>query len=133
MSRVNEDFTQNQTIKNVRQAIVYVRGTDQNELAKAIALGTIEMTAQYDTKNTGYVGNYEHGKWKFVLKAWLEQGFPQDVYVVDSYDDIEEVAMMAELETVPMNNYSAHNQNLLILGPFDSKRLAFLTQNFTAL
>lgn len=132
MSNVKAEYHQDQTIRNVRQAIIVVKGSEPHHLARTLVKGTMELMSQYDNKNSGYVGNYEHGKWKFVAKAWDEQGTPQDIYEVEDAEIFEEIIMMASLETVPMNSCD-EGSPALILGPYDEKRLAFLTQNCTKL
>lgn len=131
-NRRDNEYQVDQTIGKVSQAIIVLKGVDKVEALKQAVFGTMVMMSQYDVKNSGYVGNYEHGKFKYIVKAWQEQEMPVEVFEVDFPADMEEISLMAELETVPMN-FIDEDSTVMILGPFDSKRIKFFTQNCKAL
>lgn len=131
MSNRDNEYQIDQTIRGVSQAIIVLKGTEQQLVQRELVKGTMILMGQYDTKNSGYVGNYEHGKFKFLVKAWVEQGMPTKQFEVDEWSQLDEIAMLAELESVPMN-FIDEESTVLLLGPFDEKRIKFFTQNCVA-
>lgn len=127
-NRRDNEYQIDQTIGKVSQAIIALKGTDEVQKVKELVKGTMILMSQYDPKNSGYVGNYEHGKFKYIMKAWVEQDTPSKTFEVDEWGMLDEIAMLAELESVPMN-FVDEESTVLVLGPFDEKRIKFFTQN----
>lgn len=115
---------------SVHQVIIVLKDLEPNKLVRMCVLAGMEIMNQFDPNRTSYVGSYEHKNFNSLFDEWIDSGSPQHIYVVDESSDFDEVEFHANLEGAPTNFIQDdNNSTILVVGPFDSARLNYYTQN----
>ena len=112
------------------QAIVVLKGTNPEEMAAEMVMAGMTTLHQYNPKSNSYVGSYESGEFTKHWDSWVKDNeLRQEVFIADSFEEMEEIAYLGENESIPMNAFGDESK-VLVLGPFTGARLDFMTQNF---
>lgn len=112
------------------QAIIVLKGTKPEEVAKEMVMAGMTVLHQYNAKANSYVGSFEAGEFTKHWDSWVKDNdFRQEVFFAEEIHEMNEISYLAENESVPMNAFS-HESTVLVLGPFTAERLDFFTQNF---
>lgn len=115
---------------SVHQAIIIVKYLDSIELARVAVRAGMEIMNQYDPTRSSYAGSYEHKLFNVWYDEWINTGAEQRLYICDESHGLDEVEFHANLEAAPTNFIQqGTNSTILVVGPFDSNRLNFFTQN----
>lgn len=115
---------------SVYQAIVIVEGQSPMDLVKLSVRAGMEIMNQFDPTRTQYVGDNENKIFKKDFSEWVENGYEQHLYVASESDMLSEIEFHCNLEGAPINFVEEDSQSMiLVIGPFDSERLRYFTQN----
>lgn len=113
------------------QAIVVLRGTNPELIAKEMVMAGMTVLHQYNSRSNSFVGPYEAGEFTKHWDSWVKDNeLRQEVFFANDVDEMNEISYLAENESVPMNAFDEES-NVLVLGPFTGERLDFFTQSFT--
>lgn len=113
------------------QAIIVLKGTNPEEVAKEMVMAGMTVLHQYNAKANSYVGPFEAGEFTKHWDSWVKDNdFRQEVFFADEIQEMDEISYLAENESVPMNAFNEES-SVLVLGPFTGERLDFFTQSFT--
>lgn len=117
---------------SVSQAIVVVKGQSPMDLVRLSTRAGMEIMYQFDQTRSAYAGEAEHKQFKKDFTEWAETGYEQNLYVADDSDMLVEIELFCNMEGAPTNFIDGESETLiLVIGPFDSNRLKFFTQNCT--
>ncbi|AQW88721.1 hypothetical protein pEaSNUABM50_00192 [Erwinia phage pEa_SNUABM_50] len=115
---------------SVHQVIIVVKDLEPMQLVRMSVRAGMEIMNQFDPTRTAYAGSHEHKNFNAWFDEWIEAGSPQNIYVADESAGLDEVEFHANLEGAPTNFIQdGSNSTILVVGPFDSARLNYYTQN----
>lgn len=117
---------------SVSQSIVIVKGQSPDDLVRMSVRAGMEIMYQFDPSKSAYAGKSEHMHFSKNFTEWVDGGYEQNVHIADHPDMLEEIEMYCNIEGAPTNFITGQSQTLiLVIGPYDSDRLKFLTRNCT--
>lgn len=117
---------------SVSQAIVIVSGQSPTELVKMSIRAGMEIMYQFDPSRSAYAGDAEHKQFRKDFTEWAESGFEQNLYIAEESEMLNEIEIFCNMEGAPTNFIDGDSETLiLVVGPFDSDRLKYFTQNCT--
>jgi|AGFS01.1.fsa_nt_gi hypothetical protein len=122
----------NQTNPSIYQAIVILKGTSPDVVAKELVRGTQVLLAQYTPGKANNLGSFETKQFKETYEKWVsENDGVIRVFYADERLELDSIEYQAvSLETVPASGYG-DGESVLVLGPFAGDRLDFHLQNCT--
>lgn len=122
----------NQTNPSIYQAVVILKGTSPDVVAKELVRGTQVLLAQYTPGKANNLGTFETKQFKETYDKWISENDGEiRVFYADERLELDSIEYQAvSLETVPASGYG-DGESVLVLGPFDGSRLDFHLQNCT--
>lgn len=115
---------------SVYQAIVIVEGQSPMDLVKLSVRAGMEIMNQFDPTRTQYSGKAEHELFKKDFSEWVAGGYEQHLYIASDSDLLSEIEFHCNMEGAPTNFIDEDSQSMImVIGPFDSSRLRYFTQN----
>lgn len=117
---------------SVSQAIVIVKGQSPMDLVRMSIRAGMEIMYQFDPTRSAYAGVAEHKQFEKDFAEWSSTGYEQNIYVADESEMLNEIEMFCNMEGAPTNFIEGESETMiLVVGPFDSSRLNYFTQNCT--
>ncbi|AZU98171.1 hypothetical protein SEPL_200 [Salmonella phage SE_PL] len=122
----------NQTNERIYQAVVILKDTPQDVVAKELVRGTQVLLAQYTPGKASNLGKFETKQFQETYQKWVDENEGNiRVFIADDRLELDSIEYQAvSLETVPASGYG-EGESVLVLGPFDGTRLDFHLQNCT--
>lgn len=115
---------------SVHQAIIVLEDLSFKEVIQAGVRAGMEILAQFDPNRSAYSGDFTRKLFEKDYAEWCETGCEQKIFSVSSTDALEEVEFHCNMEGTPTNFITGEGSDkILVIGPFDSNRLNFYTQN----
>lgn len=117
---------------SVYQAIVILKGTPEDVVAKEIALGSQVVYSQYTPGKASFLGSFEAKQFGETYDKWIKENDAEiRVFYADDELEMNDIEFKAvSLETVPSSAWG-DGQRVLVLGPFEADRLDFHLVNCT--
>lgn len=117
---------------SVSQAIVVVKGQSPMDLVRMATRAGMEIMYQFDPSRSAYAGVAEHKQFASDFTEWAETGYEQNLYIAEDSDMLVEIELFCNMEGAPTNFIDGESETLiLVIGPFDSERIKYFTQNCT--
>jgi hypothetical protein len=118
---------------SVHQAIVVVKGQSPMDLVRMSVRAGMEIMNQFDPTRSAYAGPNEHKLFKKDFDEWVDSECEQKLFVADNSELLDEIEYYCNLEGAPTNFISGETETkIMVIGPFDSERLKYFTQNCTS-
>lgn len=114
---------------SVHQAIIVLEDLPFKQLAQVAVRAGMEILSQFDPNRSAYTGESERKNFEKDYKEWAETDFEQQIFTVSSTDYLEEVELLCNMEGAPTNFITGEGDTILVIGPFNSERLRYYTQN----
>ena len=90
----------------------------------------MEIMYQFDPSRSAYAGVAEHKQFAKDFSEWAETGYEQELNIAEDSDMLVEIELFCNMEGAPTNFISGESL-ILVIGPFNSDRIKYFTQNCT--
>ena len=117
---------------SVHQAIVVVKGQSPMDLVRMSVRAGMEIMNQFDPTRSSYAGTNEHKLFKKDFDEWVDSGCEQKLFVADESELLDEIEYYCNLEGAPTNFITDNQTKIMVIGPYNSDRLKYFTQNCTS-